>query len=176
MPRPPRPPGARGSSDEDYDDDEEEYSNVRVGHGSDEYSEDEEEYEEDSIDGKTIWMGDGQKLMLGQRQLTLEWVTGKTTRSRNLNSVPIDKVSYMNLTLAANPWLLYGAVLAGLVFPLVIEMLFVTTHRDAGACPFAPQPFAGAVSPAPLAATPCCLPYLTLARCRRVRAGERRYA
>ena len=79
-----------------------------------------------------IFQGEGQRLLLSERSVTLEWTTGRATRSRNVNTVPIDTIGYLNITLASNPLLVYGALLLGFILPIVIEILFMTTNRDVG--------------------------------------------
>ena len=44
-------------------------------------------------------MGDGQSLFVSDQELLCEWTTGATTRSKNVDSLPLDQIIYMNVLL-----------------------------------------------------------------------------
>ena len=67
-------------------------------------------------------MGDGQSLFVSDQELLCEWTTGATTRSKNVDSLPLDQIIYMNVLLRSKPVLL--VLIAGLLaLPLVVEVL-----------------------------------------------------
>lgn len=87
----------------------------------------------DSIDDgerSVIYRGEHETLFLGEHELTLEWTTGKASRSLNVNSLPLNQVAFLNITQASTWWLPHLALLIGLVVPLFIEGTFRISHRD----------------------------------------------
>ena len=67
-----------------------------------------------------LWVGDGQTLYLSSEDLMFEWTTGFATRSKNLDSLCLDKIVYMMMVQRSRPVILFGAAVLAIAVPIVL--------------------------------------------------------
>ena len=78
--------------------------------GSDEYDE--------------LWSGDGSTLHMDENELRISWQGGCRVQHKNVISLALDQIQFVNMVQRSKTWLLFGALFIGIFVLVYIEVFF----------------------------------------------------